>query len=158
MTNSNKYSLKAVFFLGSIALLFAFGMNSCADPSGGDDDMNLNEPSQLVTDRIFHTHVKGTDPCPQAIVQVAKVYCGAGPGDCEVDSAVITNVSSGLTALFSNGQTSAPLLVTDGLAETITFAFTCGIATSFVHTYAVKLYKDGVFVKEEDIVVDVIVE
>jgi hypothetical protein len=149
MIGSIKNNLKAVLLLVSFALVFSVGNYSCG-PDASDDEI-LDEFIGLVSDHVSHTHIKGTDPCPQDIAQKAEVVCSHNDSECEVDSAVITNISPGLTAQFENGQMSSALTHPDFKQNLISFTFTCAMAESFTHKYTVKLYKSGVFVSQEDL-------
>ncbi len=137
-----------------------------AAPSCGDlEEPTITEEQDLdlvingyATDKISHTHVKGSDPCPQNVKDKIKVFCykTQEQTNCSADSVVITNPSPGLTATI-NGQ-SFTTFGAPSESRDIDVTFTCAIAESFKHTYTLVFYKDGVKVDEENVVVDVTVK
>ncbi len=144
----------------------AFALANCvevAEPDPKQDD--TEDPSRVgfATDKIVHAHIKGSDPCPQEIVNNIEVYCYNTEefgGTCDADSVAIIdktpNNASGLTAFFSNNLKST-LLNGDGTPVKVELKFTCQIAVSFDHTYTLVFYKDGAEVDREDVVVNVTV-
>lgn len=142
------------FILCSLLVIAAFTLVNCGDIE--EDPDPESGISGYATDVVSHTHTKGTDPCPQDISNKIEVFCYEADeyNGCDADSVAITIPSTGLTALFSNGQTSMTLPDEDGSTK-ISLKFTCVIAESFTHTYTLVFYKDGVEVATED--VDVVV-
>jgi hypothetical protein len=149
-----------------ILFSMAFALANCVDATDTDptpDDEDNPTVTGFATDKIAHTHVKGTDPCPQDVFYRIEVFCFEAQefnGTCDADSVAIIDKTpdnaAGLTAFFSNNQKSS-LLNGDGTPIYVNLKFTCQIAVSFNHTYTLILYKDGVEVKREDVVVNVTV-
>jgi hypothetical protein len=149
-------------FLVFLAILLSLAIitPSCGDTEEpvvtGEQDVD-DVINGFATDKISHTHVIGTDPCPQDVFSKIKVYCYKTQTQtaCDADSVVITNPSTGLTATIG-GQSYATFSgPTD--SKDIDVVFTCGIAKSFKHSYTLVFYLEGVKVDEENVVVDVTV-
>ncbi|PCJ67469.1 MAG: hypothetical protein COA58_03895 [Bacteroidetes bacterium] len=149
-------------------LLFAFTlggfivtMPSCvpADETPIENSTDLTITG-FATDKITHRHVIGDDPCPQNVFDQVEVFCYQGTEftQCDVDSVVISNEITGMTAVFaSTGNASATFDGSKDDIKKVKLAFTCAVAEDFLYKYTLIFYKDGVKVGEEDFEVDVTV-
>lgn len=134
-------------------------LNSCKDDELSDGSEQF-EKGYALNKFVTHTHVKGTDPCPQDFSedQSVKIRCKYEYSDstCGADSVVVTNPSIGLIAQFKSNKKGQIKLIPIVERE-LQFKFTCNIAESFKHTYTLVYYLKGVEVATEDIQVDVTV-
>lgn len=127
----------------------------------GDDDEIVTAYARKKL--VEHTHKKGVDPCPHNFNQSTDVpvfcYEGFEFEACEVDSAVIVNLTPAIKAVFtSNNQTSTKLPAID-MPVYIDFTLTCdSLNGSFDHDFGVDFYENGKWISQETIEVKVTVE
>ena len=146
-----------------ISTLFLFSMlsfvvmSSCGpEPEDTPDPVEEETFDGFATDQITHTHVYGTDPCPQPVVQPLKVLCykGAEFTGCDADSVSVEGHSDGLNIKFINGKKFVRLATSEASTDA-SLEFTCGIDKSFTKTYTLSFFKNGNLVGTET--VDVVV-
>ena len=152
------YFISALFLSSIVSLVV---VSSCG-PGGDDTPEPQADPdlhSGYGTDAIKHTHVYGTDSCPQPITTKLKIYCFEGNAftECSADSVSIEGHSDGINIKFINGKKFVRLTTSEAPTEA-TLEFTCGIAKSFTQTYTLHLFKNGNPVGTETVKVVVTVE
>ncbi len=141
--------------LGLFVALLAYSC-SC------DDDQPVQPPPRpntiLSEYSIIATHTVGSSACPQ-FLDLIDVYCSPSAAtSCTADSVVISNPHPQLNTKFANGGTTFSKLNKDPMFGTyFTVEFNCTEAKTVNHTYVLILYKDGVEVGRENLLITVTV-
>jgi hypothetical protein len=155
---TRRYLPSILLFLS--VLTFAL-VSSCGPAEEDEPEPTDNTPvvTGFATDEIDHTHVKGTDPCPQPFTYPIQIKCFKDElfTTCDADSVVVTKTTLGIDVAFINGLRTVRLPNDGGIREA-DLEFTCAIEDSFVHTFTLVFFKAGVEVGREDVIINVTVK